>query len=54
VGSDHFLAHAIECVLDVWQSMAARGEFTEQTYDKFGLCFWAGSVATHTCTEPSS
>lgn len=37
VGSDHSLAHAIERILDVWQSMAARGEFTEQTYDKFSL-----------------
>ncbi|MBR8642155.1 hypothetical protein KEF29_29600 [Streptomyces tuirus] len=37
VGSDHSLTHALERVLDVWQSMAARDEFTEQTYDKFSL-----------------
>ncbi|MBZ6111163.1 MULTISPECIES: integrase [Streptomyces] len=37
VGSDHSLAHAIDRILDAWASMAARGEFTEQTYDKFGL-----------------
>lgn len=37
VGSDHSLTHALERVLDVWQSMAARDEFTDQTYDKFSL-----------------
>ncbi|MFI1734065.1 hypothetical protein ACH40E_33605 [Streptomyces acidicola] len=37
MGSDHSLTHALERVLDVWQSMAARDEFTDQTYDKFSL-----------------
>ncbi|MFF3381336.1 hypothetical protein ACFYXF_51360 [Streptomyces sp. NPDC002680] len=37
MGSDPSLTHAFDCVWDVWQTMAARGEFTEQTLDKFGL-----------------
>ncbi|MEV7678076.1 hypothetical protein AB0O64_05875 [Streptomyces sp. NPDC088341] len=31
------LTHAFDRVWDDWQTMAARGEFTEQTLDKFGL-----------------
>ncbi|MFJ4870522.1 hypothetical protein [Streptomyces sp. NPDC088757] len=37
VGSDLSLIHALDRVQDAWQSMAAHGEFTEQTLDKFGL-----------------
>ncbi|MDX2546157.1 hypothetical protein ACOT81_27405 [Streptomyces sp. WI04-05B] len=37
MGSDLSLTHAFDHVWDAWQTMAARGEFTEQTLDKFGL-----------------
>ncbi|MFD4698288.1 hypothetical protein [Streptomyces niveus] len=37
VGRDLSLAHALSRVLDIWASMAARGEFTDQTLDKFEL-----------------
>lgn len=37
VGSDPSLAYAFDRVQDAWQTMAACGEFTEQTLDKFGL-----------------
>ncbi|QFQ98137.1 hypothetical protein F9278_20125 [Streptomyces phaeolivaceus] len=37
MGSDLSLTHAFGRVWDEWQTMAARGEFTEQTLDKFGL-----------------
>ncbi|TMU92882.1 integrase [Streptomyces sp. DASNCL29] len=37
VGRDRSLTYALEHVLDTWESMAAHGEFTEQTLDKFGL-----------------
>ena len=37
VGRDLSLTHALSQVLDAWQSMAARGEMTEQTLDKFTL-----------------
>ncbi|MGW0566012.1 hypothetical protein [Streptomyces tauricus] len=37
VGNDPSLTYAFDRVQDAWQSMAARGEFTEQTLDKFGL-----------------
>ncbi|MFF9069723.1 hypothetical protein ACF09E_30670 [Streptomyces sp. NPDC014891] len=37
MGSDLSLTHALDRVQDSWQSMAAHGEFTEQTLDKFEL-----------------
>ncbi|MEU1902970.1 integrase [Streptomyces hygroscopicus] len=37
MGRDLSLTYAFGCVLDAWESMAAHGEFTEQTLDKFGL-----------------
>ncbi|CAM5462523.1 Core-binding (CB) domain-containing protein OS=Streptomyces aurantiogriseus OX=66870 GN=GCM10010251_21790 PE=4 SV=1 [Streptomyces aurantiogriseus] len=37
VGSDPSLTYAFDRVQDTWQTMATRGEFTEQTLDKFGL-----------------
>ncbi|MER6421931.1 hypothetical protein [Streptomyces sp. NPDC001137] len=37
MGSDLSLTLALDRVQDMWQTMAARGEFTEQTLDKFGL-----------------
>ncbi|WP_328494666.1 hypothetical protein OHS59_19405 [Streptomyces sp. NBC_00414] len=37
VGNDPSLTYAFDRVQDAWQSMAAHGEFTEQTLDKFGL-----------------
>lgn len=53
VGSDPSLTYAFDRVQDAWQTMAACGEFTEQTLDKSVSCSNASS-ATCTCAAPSS
>ncbi|MDX2933275.1 hypothetical protein [Streptomyces ipomoeae] len=42
MGSDPSLTYAFDRVQGAWRTMAARGEFTEQTLDEFGLLLKRG------------